>query len=247
MPRLRFLGSGDAFGSGGRYNTCFHLMGSETGCLIDCGASSMPAMRRFGVDPNDIDTIFISHLHGDHFGGLPFLVLDAQVVSRRIKPLTIAGPPGVGDRLMAAMEVFFPGSSKTERKFMLDIRELEPEQRATVKGAAVTPWVVRHPSGAPPFALRIEIDGKVLTYSGDTEWTEALIAAGRDADLFVCECYQFDKPVKNHLNYRILAPRLPEIGAKRVVLTHMSPAMLEQPAENFPGCELADDGKDLEF
>ena len=82
--RLRFLGSGDAFGSGGRFNTCFHLERAGYGnVLIDCGASSMVAIRKFGIDPNRISTVLISHLHGDHFAGLPFFLLDAQLVSRR--------------------------------------------------------------------------------------------------------------------------------------------------------------------
>ncbi len=93
--RLQFLGSGDAFGSGGRFNTCFHLERARRGnVLIDCGASSMVAIRKMGIDPNAISAILVSHLHGDHFGGLPFFLLDAQLVSRRTAPLTLAGPPG---------------------------------------------------------------------------------------------------------------------------------------------------------
>ena len=91
-----FLGSGDAFGSGGRFNTCFHVAATEGAFLIDCGASSMIAMRRFGADPNAIGTICLSHLHGDHFGGLPFFLLDARFISGRCAPLTIAGPQGHG-------------------------------------------------------------------------------------------------------------------------------------------------------
>ena len=92
--RLQFLGSGDAFGSGGRFNTCFHLTRAQGGnVLIDCGASSMVAIRKWGVDPNGISTVLVSHLHGDHFGGLPFFLLDAQLISRRTTPLALAGPP----------------------------------------------------------------------------------------------------------------------------------------------------------
>src|SRR5579864_4417433 len=69
--RLEFLGSGDAFGSGGRFNTCFRLERAGGDVLIDCGASSLIAMRQRGVDPNAIALVVISHLHGDHFGGLP--------------------------------------------------------------------------------------------------------------------------------------------------------------------------------
>ena len=98
--RLTFLGTGDAFGSGGRLHTCFHLARGEASLLIDCGASAMIGIRRAGLDPNRIATILISHLHGDHFGGLPFFILDGQLVSRRTQPLTLVGPPGLAARLL---------------------------------------------------------------------------------------------------------------------------------------------------
>ena len=56
----------------------------------------------------------------------------------------------------------------------------------------VTPFEVKHPSGAPPYALRFEIEGKVLSFTGDTEWVERLVPAGRGADLYIMECYQFE-------------------------------------------------------
>jgi len=93
--RVRFLGSGDAFGSGGRFNACFLVETTASTFLVECGASSMIAMRRFHVDPNRIGTVFVSHLHGDHFGGLPFMILDGQFYSRRTAPLTLVGPPGL--------------------------------------------------------------------------------------------------------------------------------------------------------
>lgn len=242
--RLRFLGCGDAFGSGGRFNTCFHVAAEETTFLVDCGASSMVAIRRFDVDPNAIDTVFVTHLHGDHFGGLPFLILDAQLVSRRARPLTLAGPPGFERRLLEAMENFFPGSTRIERSFALEIVELEAKQTTTINGVTVTPYVVRHYSGAPPFALRFAIERKVLAYSGDTEWTDTLIEAGRDADLFICEAYFYEKKIKYHLDYATLAARLPEINAKRVILTHLSVDMLRNAART--DCEIAEDGKEIE-
>ncbi len=241
--QLRFLGTGDAFGSGGRFNTCFHVEHGGGAFLIDCGASSLVAMRKFGVDPNKIQAVSITHLHGDHFGGLPFLILDAQLVSRRAAPLTIAGPPGTRERLFAAMEVLFPGSSRIERQFAVEIVELEPEEPQDVLGITVTPYSVKHPSGAPSFALRIEADGKVICYSGDTEWVDALIPAARNADLFLVECYRFEKPVKFHLDFRTLEAKLPQIGARRVILTHMSAEMLGRAAET--GYEIAEDGAEV--
>ena len=244
--RLQFLGSGDAFGSGGRFNTCFHLERAAHGnVLIDCGASSMVAIRKWQVDPNAVSTVLVSHLHGDHFAGLPFLLLDAQLVSRRIAPLLLAGPPGFHKRLMVVMEAMFAGSTTVERRFALDIRELDLHQPIELNGLTVTPYLMKHFSGAPSYALRIESEGKVLTYSGDTEWVDELIPAGRGADLFICEAYFFDKVMKYHIDYTTLARRLPDIGAKRTIVTHMSAELLGRQHEI--ALEAAHDGLVVEF
>jgi ribonuclease BN (tRNA processing enzyme) len=244
--RLTFLGSGDAFGSGGRFNTCFHLERTAHGnVLIDCGASSMVAIRKWQVDPNAVSTVLVSHLHGDHFAGLPFLLLDAQLVSRRSAPLTLAGPPGFRERLDIVMEAMFAGSTKVERRFALEVRELALHERVELCGLAVTPYLMKHYSGAPSYALRIETEGKVLTYSGDTEWVDELIPAGRDADLFICEAYFFDKVMKYHIDYSTLARRLPDIGAKRTIVTHMSAELLSRQGEI--ALEAAHDGLVVEF
>jgi len=224
--RLQFLGSGDAFGSGGRFNTCVLVETAASTFLVDCGASSMIAMRRFGVDPNRIGTVFISHLHGDHFGGVPFLILDAQFYSRRTVPLTLVGPPGFRERLTQTMEVLFPGSSTVERKFKTEIREISADQSTAINGVTVTPYLVEHVCGAPPFALRFTCDDRVLAYTGDTEWTESLLAVGRGADLLIAEALFFERRVKYHLDYATLKASLARIGAKRVILTHMGPEML---------------------
>src|SRR5476649_1725090 len=92
--RLTVIGSGDAFGSGGRFNTCFLIEAQNKKLLLDFGASSLVALKSRQIDPGAIDGIFLSHLHGDHFGGLPFLLLDSQYLNRRERPLAICGPPG---------------------------------------------------------------------------------------------------------------------------------------------------------
>ena len=123
--QLRFVGCGDAFGSGGRLNTCFHVSGREANFLIDCGASALPALKRLEIDRNEIDLILITHFHGDHFAGLPFILLDAQF-SRRTRPLTIAGPKGIETRLRAVMEALFEHSSTTkQRSFSFSLCQLQ--------------------------------------------------------------------------------------------------------------------------
>ena len=224
--QLQFVGCGDALGSGGRYNTCFHLTGDKANCLIDCGASSLPALKKLGIDRDAIDLILITHFHGDHFAGLPFFMLDAQF-SRRSRPLVIAGPEGIEMRLTQVMEALFEHSSKTKPKFDLSVIALQPEERRTFGAVTVTPYPVVHgESGGPFLGYRIEAEERVIAYSADTEWTERLIPLAREADLFVAEAYYYDKVVKNHLSLATLQAHLPEIQPKRLVLTHMSDDML---------------------
>ena len=106
--QLQFVGCGDAFGSGGRFNTCFHLVGHGINALIDCGASSLVAMNRLAINRNDIGTIFLSHFHADHFGGVPFFMLEANYVLKRDRPLTIAGPPGLPRGTRKQWKMRFP-------------------------------------------------------------------------------------------------------------------------------------------
>jgi ribonuclease BN (tRNA processing enzyme) len=224
--QVRFVGCGDAFGSGGRANTCFHVTGHRVNFLIDCGASSLPALKGLGIVRDDIDLVLVTHFHGDHFGGLPFLLLDAQF-SRRTRPLVIAGPQGIETRLKQVMEALFENSSSTRQRFDLSVVALTPEQARSFGAVTVTPFPVMHgESGGPFLGYRVEAEGRVIAYTADTEWTEVLIPLGRDADLLIAEAYYYDKVVKNHLSLKTLEAHLSEIKPKRLVLTHMSDDML---------------------
>jgi ribonuclease BN (tRNA processing enzyme) len=243
--KLRFVGCGDAFGSGGRFNTCFMVERQPQSFLIDCGASTLIAMRKLGLEPNAIGSIFISHLHGDHFGELPFFILDAQFYSRRQSPLTIVGPPGLERRLQDAMEVFFPGSASAQRKFDTVIREIEPGAATEVGDVEVTAIEVRHACGAPALGLRLRCEGKVIAYSGDSEWTDALIETGRGADLFIAEALTFERRIPQHLDYASLVAHQAAIGARRTILTHLGPDMLQRASQAEH--EIAADGLVLEI
>jgi ribonuclease BN (tRNA processing enzyme) len=225
--RIQFAGCGDAFGTGGRFNTCFHVSAQGGRFLIDCGATSLVALKQLGIDRNAIDLILFTHFHHDHFGGLPFFLEDAQLIARRERPLVLAGPPGLPARVTTMLEAAFPGSSQMQWRFPLSFRELEIGSINDLGLFTVTPQPVRHDERAGPcLAHRIACDGKVLTYSGDTEWTDTLIDAGRGADLFICECYTRNKPWRGHLSLAVLKEKFAQIAPKRLVLTHMGEDML---------------------
>lgn len=237
---VTFAGSGDAFGSGGRYQACIHVRTQgQSPFLVDCGATSLTALKAAGLDPGEIGTVLVSHLHGDHFGGLPFLILDGQFTGRT-SPLTVAGPPGTAARLHQAMETLFPGSAGVTRPFGVEVTELVPGGRTTVNGVGVASFEVSHPSGAPPLALRLTVGAQVIAYTGDTAWTDALPAVADGAGLLIAEAYYFSKAVPYHLSFADLAAHRSELACRRVVLTHMSADMLARGDQ--PGFETARDG-----
>jgi ribonuclease BN (tRNA processing enzyme) len=249
--QVRFVGSGDAFGSGGRFQACIllHTPGDDSGdVLLDCGASSLVALKQQRQDPNQIGLVLVSHLHGDHFGGLPFLILDGQF-AHRTRPLHVAGPAGVGQRVQAAMEVLFPGSTQVQRRFPVHFHQLTDRQplRFDLEPAElmVVPYEVVHASGAPALALRVAWQGHTIAYTGDTEWTEALVELAQGADLLIAEGYTDQRKIRFHLDVATLQQHAGRLAARRVILTHLSAELLARADEL--GWETASDGMTLQL
>jgi ribonuclease BN (tRNA processing enzyme) len=183
--------------------------------------------------------VFVSHLHADHFGGLPFLILDGQFT----RPLIVAGPPGTARRLHDALELFFPGSAGADRRFEVEVIELNPGVPAEVAGVQVAAVEVDHPSGAPPLALRLTVGGRTIAYTGDTAWTPVLAPAAAGADLLIAEAYSFDRPIPYHLSHADLVAHQAELTSRRTILTHPGADMLAHQAE--AAFQLAHDGLTL--
>jgi ribonuclease BN (tRNA processing enzyme) len=244
---LEFVGAGDAFGNGGRLQACLSVRWAGHHVLVDCGATSLVGLKRLGLEPAGVDAVLVSHLHGDHFGGLPFLILDQQF-ARRERPLIIGGPIGTAARLEQALEVLFPGSSRIERRFRVDVVELQPQVATDVGPARVLAVSVDHASGAPALGLRLQCGPRTLAYSGDTAWTPALLDLADEADVFVCEVYAFDRPIRYHLDYATLRSNRAQLRCRRLLLTHLGPQALAHRAElEADGVVVADDGLRLEL
>ncbi|HON39103.1 MAG TPA: MBL fold metallo-hydrolase [Deltaproteobacteria bacterium] len=226
--RVCFFGSGDAFGSGGRLQSCVMVQTGEVGLLIDCGATALSGMKRQGIDSSAVDAILISHLHGDHFCGLPFLIKEIQVTGARDKAMTIAGPEGLEPRVEGLLKLLFPGSEDIRSGFWPDFRVLSAGGTRQIGDFLVTAYPAAHPPETRPLSLRIDCRGTVIAYSGDTEWNDMLPEVSRGADLFICETYEYRHRAGNHINYLTLLDHRHELDCRRIVLTHLGDTMLKR-------------------
>ncbi len=226
--RVRFFGSGDAFGSGGRLQSCVMVQTEESGLLIDCGATALSGMKRQGIDSSAIDTIVVSHLHGDHFGGLPFLIKEIQVTGTRDKALTVAGPWDLEVRVEGLLNLLFPGPEDVRSGFWPNFPVLSAGEPRQIGDIRVSAYPAAHSPLTHPLSLRIDCKGTVIAYSGDTEWSDVLPEVSRGADLFICETYEYRQAAGNHINYLTLLDHRHELDCRRIVLTHLGNTMIER-------------------
>ena len=220
------IGCGDAFGSGGNHYTCFYVTSGALRLLIDCGASSGPALKKRHIDIATLDYVFISHLHGDHFGGIPFLLLDS-LQTPRVKPLHLIGPVGIKERTQQLFNLLYPGSSGKLDEALFIYVEYTAAHDLTTADFTLQVFPVVHTEQAMPHGLRLQLQDKVISYSGDSSWCDNLIAIAKDADLFICECTFFNLAVKGHLNYHTIMQHREELQCKTLLLTHFDQEMLD--------------------
>ncbi|HEY3165591.1 MAG TPA: MBL fold metallo-hydrolase [Candidatus Binatia bacterium] len=224
--KFHILGCGDAFGSGGRNQSGYLVEASDRLFLLDCGPTTLLAMKRAGFDPIQLDAIILSHLHGDHFGGIPFFFIEYLYQKAKDNPLTIAGPPGTEERVRQLFAIMY-GSGQSAREIPPTRFEvLLPEQIQSVNGIEVFPFQVPHQTHDVSLGLRAGYEGKQILFSGDSAWTDLFIDHARGVDLFLCECSFYSEQPGMHVNYLALQANLSRLDCKKLVLTHLGEEML---------------------
>jgi ribonuclease BN (tRNA processing enzyme) len=236
--RIRFLGTGNAFAAGGRSHACILLEHPGGTLLLDCGASALPAIVRT-IDPEKVDAVAVTHLHGDHFVGIPFL-LDERKWNGRTRPMTLAGPPSLEKRVQQVGTGAGMDLSKLPFECRFVVLGNEPAQ---VGGAEIVAIPVKHSPDSEPHGMRVRVDGKLIAYTGDAVWTDALVRIADGADLLICECTWFEKRDPVHLNAQDLVQHRTELRAKRVLLTHLGVESLAHRGE-LP-FEVAEEGMEI--
>ena len=219
------MGTGDAFNARGCGHPAYLVTTPSTRFLLDCGATTLLGLKQAGLASCDIDSIIVSHLHGDHTAGIPFLLLECVFETPRKGPLTVVGPPGTRNRIEALYGAAYQELSTRELPFECRYIEVQPGERRRVGDIDLLPFRVPHQKNEISLGFRVTIDGKTILYSGDTGWTEELVVQSQDTDLFICECSYFDTRVDNHLDYPRLAENHHRFGCRRLILSHLGREM----------------------
>jgi ribonuclease BN (tRNA processing enzyme) len=243
VSELIFVGTSDAFGAGGRRQSAIVLRGDSGTVLLDCGATTGGGLHELGIAIDEIDAILISHFHGDHFGGIPLLLLAALYEEQRNRPLRIAGPPGIEARvrgLAASMGHPLEGRQWT---FAIEFEDLLAGTRCEVGPARVRPFATHHSPDASPHGMVVEAGGARVAYTGDTGWFDGLPRLVAGAELFICECTYHKFGFEYHLSHEELVERRDQFDCGRIVITHLGVEM----AQRRGSCEFetADDGLKL--
>jgi ribonuclease BN (tRNA processing enzyme) len=222
---VTILGSSDAFCSGGHPHATYLVETPRSTFLVDCGPTVLLALKQQNIDTASIDFVVISHMHGDHFGGIPFLLLEYIYERPRTRPFQILGPRGIRERVWMLMRALYPDVLPDTLAFALEFLELEPDQSITVADVALHPVRVPHQDEDVSLAIGFASGGKRLLYSGDSPWDDRFIELARGVDLFLCECTAYEEPMGRHIQWTTLAPLVPRLACKRLVLIHLGREM----------------------
>jgi len=223
MPQVRVtvLGSGDAYGAGGRLHSGYLVEAPGVTFLVDCGPSVLQALKRGGHDPAALDFVLLSHLHGDHFGGIPFLFMQYRYERPRTRPLGIYGPPATRARVDRLFTALYERTAAEPLGFAVEFTELRASEAREVGPVRILPILVPHSPELVCFGYRIDVAGRSLLYSGDTAWSSTLADLATGVALFLCECSTWETRLDIHIAYPEIAAQAADLGCRRLVLTHL--------------------------
>lgn len=245
MPRVTILGSGDAFGAGGRLFGCYLVETREATFLLECGPTVLQGLKRAACDPARLDFVLVSHLHGDHFGGVPFLFMEYRYQTPRTRPLALYGPPGLCERTERLFAALYHRIADTASPFEAVFEAVRGGAAFRVRDVLVEPFAVSHVPELSCVGYRVTAEGKTICFSGDSAWSPELKAAAAGADLFLCECSTYETRLDIHVSYPEVAAEAAALGCRRILLTHLGDEVLARASSL--GLECATDGMTIDL
>jgi len=218
--KIDFCGVGEAFDE---HHTNTSILATLPGrplhqVLLDCGFSAPSPFWRISPDPLALDAVWISHFHGDHFLGLPQLLL-RMFESNRQKPFTVIGQKGVRELVVNALELAYPGILQ-KMAFTIEAVEVNAGQTFEASGfkGAVAPSI----HSIPCLALRLESESGSVFYSGDGRPSEDSRRLAKGCDLIIQETFTIDEPLPGHAAITEAIAFAKKADARYLALIHLN-------------------------
>ncbi len=227
--RVLMLGTGTLKPGPKRYGAGILLDVGGIKLLMDCGPSTVQKLFSAGVDATELDAVFLSHFHVDHTSDLPDLISSLAAdrfgyPRRPERPVKLIGPPGLVDFLEVVLDRnpyhAYVGEWNRTLK-LVDPVEIRSGTELRIGGAFLRFAEVAHPKG---YAVRVEVGGISVTYSGDTAPTDSLVKLASGTDLLIHECtFPSESLMGEHTSERGLAEVVSRAAPRQLIVTHLSP------------------------
>jgi ribonuclease BN (tRNA processing enzyme) len=218
--KLTILGSGTVVPNGARNSAGYFIESGDVRLMMDCGAGTVHALARYGCDWERLTHLFISHFHVDHVGELAslFFAFKYGLSRERRAPLAIIGPRGL-DRVIAGLKQAF-GEKLFEPKFPVNLQLLAPGERIELTGDARLA-VTKTPHTDESLAARVTSGARSISYTGDTDYSEAVATFFAKTDVMISECsFRERRPDVRHLAIRDVARMAAIAEARTLIVTH---------------------------
>ncbi|MHA2110762.1 MAG: MBL fold metallo-hydrolase [Candidatus Hodarchaeales archaeon] len=225
--KVVYLGIGDAFSSGGKKSAgiLVDYPGDGKKILLDCGPHTLQALKSSKIITSSIDWILISHFHGDHINGIPYLLLELSFQTKRIKPLKIIGPSGIEEQVNQLFSALYKNEASKTLPFKLTFHEISPDSPFKEENIRISALPMNHTPEALGYRITSDYNRKscIIAYTGDTGWTENLIPLIENSQLAILECNFYSTEFPTHLNWSEITKLVGH--AERVSVTHLGTEM----------------------
>lgn len=247
MVTVKVLGSGNAFNQNNRLNSSYLISTSNEKILFDCGFTSPLALQKENIEFNSIDTIVISHYHGDHFAGIAALLLGLKYVSIQNKKLRIIGPGDVQSKIFELIRVLYPGSEDLLEELNIEfISVVEKQGRIKFDDYSLLPIPMIHSEGSDPFGYVFKFNNTTIGFSGDTSWHKGVEDLLIKSDHIFLECNFEEKIGKGHLSVTELnESNLVQEKKSYIYLTHLHEGSYRKAIDHGYTC--VEDGAEYQF
>lgn len=217
---LTFIGSGNAFTSGGRYWSSFLV---DRKYQFDAPPTLLPHLKQLGIPLAELEVIFLTHFHGDHFMGLPFLLLEYVYLTPRTRDLHIVGPPGVQEWIEDFSNRCYPEITRDAgyRRIYIEAKPGTDQRAGPISFRAVP---MNHVKGSlQAFGYRAQINGKTIAYTGDTMFCDEIVELAQGCQVLVVDCTYTEGSGPEHMgldDVKVIRQRIsPDIT---MILTHLN-------------------------